>query len=267
MRNLIVLFLTAWTGSSFAVGGTEAYADGKTVYGDFGLRQDNLTVAPKTYASTFSVTYQKDALRFDLVAKSDQHARLQEKLAKPKWNDWPEECFEIFLAPPGGSGFVQLAIGPGAKWDSRVRAPKSDADFSWTSDVKVGADGWTAVVTIPYASLGLKGVSKGDAWRFNVARDYLTDGKVGVSTWAAVGGIFNNPSKFGTLYLCAKDELEAARRDKAKATVAALRTELAAKGLEAEFEPRLRALENGAPQEVAIEIRDEAVVVEKMMMR
>lgn len=265
MRNLIVLLLSAWAGSAFAVGGTEAYADGKTVYGDFGLRQDNLTAVPTRYASSFMVTYQRESLRFDLVAKSDQLPRFEAKLAKPVWNEWPEECFEIFLAPPGGAGFVQLAIGPAAKWDSRVRAPKSDADFSWTSEVKVGADGWTAVVTVPYASLGLKNVAKGDAWRFNVARDYLTDGKVGVSTWAAVGGIFNNPSKFATLYLCAKDELEAARRTKMKAIVAALRKELAATGLEAEFEPRLRALENGAPYEVAIEIRDEAVVVEKMI--
>lgn len=266
MRNLIVLFLAAWTGSVSAIGGTEAYADGKTVYGGFGLRQDNQTEVDPAHASTFRISREGAALRLDLTAKSDVAHKLREKMKSgPVGAEWPEECFEIFLAPPGGSGFVQLAVGPGGKWDSRVREAKTDSDFTWASEVEVGEDGWSAVVTIPFASLGVKTPAKGDKWRFNIARDAITRNGPCISTWAAVGGVFNNPSKFATLYLCAKDELAAAGRANALAEVAALRKELASKDLEPEFDARLKLIEQGGPSEIATEIRDEARVVEKMM--
>ena len=120
-------------------------------------------------------------------------------------------------------------------------------------------------MTIPFDTLGVKSPVKGDRWRVNVARDFprLTGG-FGITTWAPVGGVFNNPEKFGELYFCSEGELAAARREKSRKAVAELRAELAAKGLACEFTERLAALERGAPEEVAIEIRDEAKALSAM---
>ena len=233
-----------------------AFADGSTRYGDFGLREDNSTIVEAAYASDFAVSHTAEAIVFDLRAKSALGSALAEKSGAPTFGVWPTaDMFEIFLAPPGGSGFTQFAVAcNGSRWNSRNLEAGA-----WLFEHEYTADGWRGKVTIPFAALGVKCPVKGDKWRVNVARDFPRPaGKIGIATWAPVGGLFNNPAKFGDLYFCAEKELVAARQAKAAKLAAEVRAELAAQGLEREFAERLAALERGAPEEVAIEIRDEA---------
>jgi len=262
-----VFFTGAMLASAvWATGGTVAYVDGTSTYTGFGLREDNLTEAPPNCQTAFRFSQTETAVVLSLQAKSPLSAEELKKAAGPAtYGQWPAgDCVEIFLAPPGGSGFVQFAVGPtGTMWDSRTSGKKA-TDFAWTLKTELTATGWKAQVTIPFAFFGAKKPDRGDKWRFNVARDFATKDKLGVSTWAAVGGVFNNPAKFADLYFSSEAELADARRAKTLKEVASLRKELAAKGLEAEFADRLAAMEKGAPAEIATEIRDEAVVIEKL---
>jgi len=259
--NALALIAASLVSAAAHAGGTVAYADGKTTYGGFGSRSDNLTPVAAESQSSFRISDVGKALKIELFAKCAFPERLRTAGAAT-FGKWPSaDCFEIFLAAPGQSGYVQLALGAaGSMWDSRTKGASRE-DYGWSGKAEATADGWCGEVLVPYAWLGVKPPEKGDKWRFNIARDYLADGKPGLSTWAPVGGVFNNPEKFATLYMCSAEELAAALGEKSAREFAALRKELAEQGLEGVFDARLSVVERGAPAEIAAEIRDEAKVV------
>ncbi len=111
-----------------------------------------------------------------------------------------DDCIELFLAPKGAQGYVQLAANAlGTRFDSRNKDASWNAD--WSAAARKGNGEWTMEIAIPFASLGVVPPKTGDAWRFNVCRDEAPSHET--SSLCGLRGAFHTPGDFGRLQFAA----------------------------------------------------------------
>jgi Glycosyl hydrolase family 67 N-terminus len=125
-----------------------------------------------------------------------------------KGNFWArgkeENDLEIFLAPPKHKFIYQFAFDPsGQKFQIRLFGKILKRDTEWQCDWKVKTrlekGFWTATVTIPFSELGIKAPSKGDIWKFNLARQHVEkSGSIEFST-ITPGAYPNKPATYSAL--------------------------------------------------------------------
>ncbi len=114
-----------------------------------------------------------------------------------------EDNVELFILPPGSARYYHLGLGAGgALYDgANPVAEPGQPDASWSADarsaVRVGDDGWSAELAVPFASLGAQ---PGGEWKLNVCR--TRRGAVEPDEYTAVAptfGGFHVPSAFAGL--------------------------------------------------------------------
>ena len=127
----------------------------------------------------------------------------------PALEPWEQDCVELFFdAAPDGSvtkydGNVgRLFIMPRLAEDKMLKAWPGDLKLS-VRDVAVKvvqtADGYTAEIAIPLASLLLNGMLEGRRLGFDIQIDDMKDKKRNMFFWSSQGTAFSDRSAFGVL--------------------------------------------------------------------
>lgn len=254
MKRSILFPLSLSLFTAFAAFAQTAHVDGKTAYDGFVYGRDNSQVIP--FKTTFVMKDAGEALEVVLDAENPWMAKVKTDGETDVWSCG--DCYELwFDTEAAAKKVVQLAFGVnGRLWDRRGKP-------EWTADVVRRANGWTATVRIPYAVLGAKKPAKGAHWRFNLCRSFNDEsGTLVISSWAHVGATFNRPQKFADLYFGSEAEVAAVQRAARVAALGGLREELRTKGLEKAFGRKLAAAEEGGPESLVQEIRDELRVID-----
>lgn len=123
---------------------------------------------------------------------------------------WEEEVVEVFLDPVGdGASYFEIEVNPlGTVLDLVLRRNRSGykKDFGWDcdglrADVQRTAEGWSAELAIPFASLVAELPRSGSEWRVNFTRiDRPRDRERELSAWAPTRlATFHAPERFGVL--------------------------------------------------------------------
>ncbi len=123
---------------------------------------------------------------------------------------WEEEVVEVFLDPVGdGESYFEIEVNPlGTVLDLVLRRNRSGykKDFAWDceglrAEVARTADGWTAELAIPFASLVAEPPRAGSEWRANFTRiDRPRDRERELSAWSPTRlATFHAPQRFGVL--------------------------------------------------------------------
>jgi Concanavalin A-like lectin/glucanases superfamily/Carbohydrate family 9 binding domain-like len=112
------------------------------------------------------------------------------------------DSIEAFLQPGGpGTPYFQIALNTqGGSYEGKWLKPKKGE--KWQADNlrisgDVRADDWIIEAAIPFADLGVPPPTNGSSWRVNFCRTELPSGEL--TAWAATGGGYHLPSKFGIL--------------------------------------------------------------------
>jgi len=102
-----------------------------------------------------------------------------------------------FFVDPGCSRLNYCQFSATARGHKFQAASKKEGDWRAPWEVKshVETDGYTLLLRIPFASLDVPRPAVGDVWGLNVCRSRAAFH----STWAPVGGYFNNAGSFGRL--------------------------------------------------------------------
>jgi hypothetical protein len=123
---------------------------------------------------------------------------------------YKEEVFEVFLdTEADGLGYFELEVNPNnAVLDGAMRRVRSGyrKDFGWhctglETAVRIFPGGWSAELSIPFASVSAAPPLPGQRWRANFTR---IDRPLGepreLSAWSPTGlAQFHVPSRFGVL--------------------------------------------------------------------
>ncbi|MCL4203831.1 MAG: DUF4838 domain-containing protein [Pirellulaceae bacterium] len=131
------------------------------------------------------------------------------------------EAIEVLLSPVAGSPVAyRFRVGPqdAARQDAATgfvsdamdpRYGQFDPDWSgdWNCETRVAADGgaWTALITVPFKTLGVAAPQSGTFWRGNVGRASRSGAdpqRLNLSAWSTAAGMrrLDDPNAFGELH-------------------------------------------------------------------
>jgi len=116
-----------------------------------------------------------------------------------------DDNVQVFLKPGPEADMYVFGVDPnGSKYDwSLLRGKKWTAD--WRAAVARTAEGWTAEMAIPLASLGVEEVA-GHLWSLNFGRDISLTGEQ--ASWQPTLGHRRNRSRWGAAFFGSIDEYE-----------------------------------------------------------
>ena len=113
---------------------------------------------------------------------------------------YTEDSMEVFLDTKHDhkTYFHIVVNAAGAIYDemNKPNTPKS-WDGEWSVQTSKEADGWTAIITVPFKSLGISMPSDGTVWGMNFARHETR--LLETSCWTDVGSSFHSPERFGEI--------------------------------------------------------------------
>jgi hypothetical protein len=114
---------------------------------------------------------------------------------------WTNDCFELFVQPDLSQELYYHLAGnsSGALYDSCHRQGLRDDgwDGEWTAQVERGGEQWSALVTLPFASLGVAAPSADAMWGLNLGRENPHSHEV--LSWTGLQN-FHDPLRFGKAY-------------------------------------------------------------------
>jgi hypothetical protein len=174
--------------SDDAWGGAEAT-------GEFRLRGAR---APAGQQTQVRAAFDSTALYVAVACREKDAARIQKRCdTADSVAIFSDDVVEVFLGhrPNFEQTYWHVALNPGGGRYDAVSMEK-DYNLKFEGAAKVGDDGWTVEVAIPFASLGLQGPPLGQTWRVNVCRQRRPD-PVEYSTWSAIEAHFHEPANFG----------------------------------------------------------------------
>ena len=238
-----------------------AYSDNEWQTGKITFASDNNRVIPEPTA--FRVRTTASALEIEIKLEGAHWKQLQAKPFKPAQSSWPaEESAEIFLDPGRScSKYIQLAAGVnGNLFDNRlVKKP-------WTAKWSVAREDFDGGVTlkfvIPFDDT-MKKPETGDIWGFNICRN-VKNASPYYSTFAKVGRIFKNPSKFAELRFGTEATFAAANQAKNLKQLAVVEKEISAAGLVAHFAARIAKLRKECNETDIQAMKDELKLMKAM---
>lgn len=238
------------------------------VYTDDQWQKDKLVYAANNSMvipepTEFRLRTTGSALEIEIKLEGAHWKQLQAKPFKPVQSPWPmEESVEIFLDPGRScSKFVQLAAGvDGNLFDSRL--VKKPWTAKWTVTRTDFNGGVMLKFVIPFDDT-MKKPETGDIWGFNICRN-VKNAAPYFSTFAKVGRIFKNPSKFAELRFGNEKTFAAANQAKNLKQLAAVEKEIAAAGLTAYFAPQIAKLRKNCDETAVQDVKDELKLMKAM---
>lgn len=164
----------------------------------------NFTVLNKGTAATeqteVRVAFDEEHLYFAVRCHESQMGKGVGNASGRDANVFADDCVEIFFdANHDHFTYRQFAVSlSGATWDGAGDAAgiSPEANLKWSAKTAKAADGWTAEVAIPFASLGLTQHAT-STFGLNIAREEKPKGEL--SSWVPSKDKFGVPPKFGHL--------------------------------------------------------------------
>lgn len=113
---------------------------------------------------------------------------------------WNDDAIEVFVDPAGlhQCEYQFIVNAAGARADLRDQDPTWNGD--WEAVATVRPDGWTAVLAVPWVTVGLGAPADRTVLGLNVGWDRQTPAARPAS-WAPLSGSFHQPARFGRLVL------------------------------------------------------------------
>lgn len=120
-------------------------------------------------------------------------------LAKDGGALWSDDSVELFLVPEGGAPYRQFVVNSaGARWNG-AKGDDEQKLWDWQAAAHVAAKRWSLEIRIPFAVLR-RTPARGEAWRFNLARNITTGPKAERYTcWLPAISAFGDTARFGAL--------------------------------------------------------------------
>lgn len=135
-------------------------------------------------------------------------ARLSAEYAKHDDPVWRDDSIEIFLDTQRDEKtyFHLVANAGAAKFEKRGTPVTPESwDGEWSVDVRKEERAWTALVTIPFRSMGVAIPRVGTVWSANFGRHELPHAEI--SSWSPVESSFVEPESFGHIVFGGPDAL------------------------------------------------------------
>ena len=243
--------------------------DNTIAYAAPGLWYDGFvtsTAAQKVPEKTrFQVTWDDKNLYVEIDMGGSNLKKNKEYKYRPGM--WPTtESVEIFLDTDGAKkSYFQLVVSKdGIHYDSRAkRNPGYWKNVQWKAENIIDEDGhWKMRFILPFHAAGMKRPSIGDTWYFNVCRNIVTGNQSVAATWANVGRLFHNPSKFATLAFGTPEQYTAVKK---RAVLEKLKRILARSAkcrIDQSFRQRLKKAEKDLDDLQVNALQDELEVIE-----
>ena len=112
---------------------------------------------------------------------------------------WEDDCFEVFLQPPG-QGYYHIIVNSEGETYDRDHTP-GGLGLSWDPPLEVAAtrqdSTWTVEMAIPFSALG-EPPSPGERWQGNLCREQYAS-ETARSCWSCTFGSFHRPARFGEI--------------------------------------------------------------------
>lgn len=113
---------------------------------------------------------------------------------------WRDDSIEVFLDPlrDGKTYFHFIANAAGVQFESKGVGPKPESwDGEWQVVTAKEDKAWTALVTIPFASIGFAAPLPGMTWNANFCRHQAAKNEM--NSWSPVINGFPEPDRFGQI--------------------------------------------------------------------
>lgn len=153
-----------------------------------------------TQRTLVSLSYDDTNLYVFFRCFEDQMDKLKSEYNGRDDKVWRDDSISVLIGPESRPDqYYYLAANiSGARYDDKRSAGELIAwDGDWSVKVTRGADHWTAVVTIPFASLGTKVPAPGASWYANFGRREVPHGEL--TAWSPVINDFHEPQRFGRI--------------------------------------------------------------------
>ena len=201
----------------------------------------------------------------DIRLEGSHWKMLQSVPFKMRAVGWPrEESVELFFDPGRKcSKYLHIAAGVnGSVYDKRFTSSLSKWSAKWTVTRQDYKGGVILKFHIPYDS-DFKKPEKGEVWGFNICRNVKNDTPY-FSTFAKVGGRFDNPAKFAELRFGSQKEFFSAAMEKNRKLLSEVRKEIRKNGWEPQFAVRLEKLEKNCTEMDIRFLQDEMKMLKAM---
>jgi len=218
---------------------------------------------PITEPTSFRIKKGGEALHIEVKLEGFHWKKLQETPFTVNQNAWPsEESVEIFLDPGRRcANYVQIAAGVnGTLYDNRMI--KKAWGASWSVKREDFKGGVLLHFTIPFDE-EFELPEDGDIWGFNICRN-VKNGSPYFSTFAKIGSVFNNPSKFAELRFGTETTFAEACRRKNIEDFLAVESELKTEQVLHEFRKKVADIKKEYNEIDITAIKDELKVIKAM---
>lgn len=249
---------------SFSLMASVVYTDNQWHVNKLGYASNNNKMIP--YPSAFRVRMTQSAMEVDFKIEGDHWKDFQKNPFVRKNAVWPaEESVELFFDPGRScSKYLQFAAGVnGNLFDKRFEKKPKAWNVSWKVTRQDFKGGVIFKFVIPFDRSFPK-PAEGDIWGFNACRNVVINGTLTNSTFAKVGHLFNNPSKFAELRIGTKESFLAANQKKNLKQLAVLEKEIRAAGVYPYFAAEIAALKKNCDESELTFMKDEFQLIRLM---
>lgn len=160
------------------------------------LEVDGGAMAP---ASTWvELAYDSETLWVRFRCESAGAAPLKAEVTERDGPVWRDDSVEMLIRPPGerSSLYHFIVNAQGVRFDAEVLDKSWDA--TWTAETSIDADGWSAVMAIPFAAFKpVPPPRAGDVWRMNFCRNSPSGEASHRSIWSPTIGSLQSPQYYG----------------------------------------------------------------------
>lgn len=218
------------------------------------------------HPSAFRVRMTPNAMEVDFRIEGAHWKDFQKNKFVTKNAVWPaEESVELFFDPGRScSKYLQFAAGVnGNIFDKRFEKNAKAWNVSWTVSRHDFKGGVIFKFRIPFDKSFPKPV-EGDIWGFNACRNVVVNGQLTNSTYAKVGHLFNNPSKFAELRIGTKQSFLSANQRKNLKLLAQLEKEIRAAGVYTYFAAQITELKQNCNESELTFMKDEFRMIRLM---
>lgn len=216
--------------------------------------------------SAFRVRMTPTALEIDFKIEGPHWKEFQKQKFILNKGPWPlEESVELFFDPGRScSKYIQIAAGvKGTMFDKRFEKSKAPWTATWTVTREDFKGGVIFRFVIPFDKTFPK-PAEGEIWGFNACRNVVVGKRLVNSTYAKVGHLFHNPSKFAELRIGTKESFRIANQRKNLEQLAKLEKEIRAAGLYSDFAGQIAALKKDCKEDKLIFLNDEFQMIRLM---
>ena len=157
------------------------------------------TGEPAPVKTTALLAYDDKNLYIGFECAEPDMGKIKAMVTKRDGPTFYDDSVEAFIDPTSKrADYDHLSTNTlGTRFDQKV----FDATWNgnWTTATKLGVDGWTTEIAIPFAALSTSAPTPGTAWALNLTRNRTASGEIEYLTWAVPYGSFHSPDRFGSL--------------------------------------------------------------------